>query len=404
MNSPFAIRIMVVDDDSFMLKLLGRQLAGLGFAGVSMHTSGRAALDALASPPDLILLDLKMPEMDGIEFVRHLVERGYGGSLVLISGEDERMLQAVSTLVRAHSITLLGYLHKPVQLPALAAMLAQWAPALAPRRRELSASYDVSTLRAAIAGGELVNYYQPKVAVSDSRVVGVETLVRWQHPVDGLVFPDQFIGVAEENGLIDEMTRCVLRGALALLQGWQDTGLNLHVAVNLSMYNLAAPAFVDYVAEQVAQAGVLPGNVVLEVTESRLMADLRIPLEVLARLRLKRFRLSIDDFGTGHSSLAQLRDIPFDELKIDRGFVHRASRDATLRAIFDASMNMARQLGMEAVAEGVEDQDDWDFLRSQRCHLAQGYFIAKPMPSADLPDWIARWQAKRLGAKEGSAA
>ena len=123
----------------------------------------------------------------------------------------------------------------------------------------------------------------------------------------------------------------------------------------------------------------------LEVTESRLMADLRAPLEVLTRLRLKRFGLSIDDFGTGHSSLAQLRDMPFDELKIDRGFVHRAHSDPTLRAIFEANLNLARQLGMEVVAEGVEDREDWDFLRGSGCDLAQGYFIARPMPAADLP-------------------
>ena len=122
------------------------------------------------------------------------------------------------------------------------------------------------------------------------------------------------------------------------------------------------------------------------------MHDQRVLLEILTRLRLKRFRLSIDDFGTGNSSLAQLRDIPFDELKIDQGFVHGAWANDTRRAIFDASLGLAKQLGMEVVAEGVEDHDDWDFLRRQRCDLAQGYFIARPMPAEELPAWMRAWK------------
>ena len=135
-------------------------------------------------------------------------------------------------------------------------------------------------------------------------------------------------------------------------------------------------------------------QVVLEVTESRLMTDSRAPLEILARLRLRRFGLSIDDFGTGHSSLAQLRDIPFDELKVDRSFVHGAHADETMRAIYEASLGLAKQLNMDIVAEGVEDQADWDFLRRSGCHLAQGYFIAKPMTAADLSDWVDAWRGR----------
>ena len=168
----------------------------------------------------------------------------------------------------------------------------------------------------------------------------------------------------------------------------------LRVAVNVSMDNLADLDFADFVDGLAAAAGVSPKTVVLEVTESRFMNDLRAPLEILTRLRLRHFGLSIDDFGTGHSSLAQLRDIPFDELKVDKSFVHGAWADATLGAIYEASLGLAKQLNMSVVAEGVEDQADWDFLRRTGCPLAQGYFIAKPMPAADLPDWIERWQER----------
>ena len=397
MTNNLAVRIILLDDEPFMLKLIGRLLENLGFTAVSPYSSGAAALAALDAPsgqPELILLDLNMPEMDGIEFVRHLVQRNYAGSLVLISGEDERMLQAASKLVQAHKIKILGHLQKPVSPGALTALLAQWTPPAPGRSRAAKVAYGADAVRAAIANGELVNYYQPKVAVADGRVVGVETLVRWRHPVDGMVFPDQFIGVAEAHGLIDDLTRVVLRDALAQARDWRDAGLALRVAVNVSMDNLTGLGFADFVTAAAASAGVPPVDIVLEVTESRLMADLRAPLEILTRLRLKRFRLSIDDFGTGHSSLAQLRDMPFDELKIDKGFVHDAATNATLRAILESNLNLARQLGMETVAEGVEDQADWNFLRGTQCDFAQGYFIARPMPAAELPGWIETWEAR----------
>ena len=390
------VKILVLDDEPFMLKLLDRMLINLGFTSVSLCESGRAALDQLdgvGTRPNLILLDLNMPEMDGIEFVRHLVERNYADSLILISGEDERMLLTVEKLVQAHKINVLGHIKKPVKPEMLSALLEKWAPSSldSPKAQKV---YGADEVRAAISKGELVNYYQPKVSVSTGQLAGVETLVRWRHPVHGIVLPDQFIGIAEANGLIDELTRVVLTNALAQAKAWQDAGLKLRVAVNVSMDSLASLDFLDFVTGLTTKIGIPPQKIVLEVTESQLMGDARIPLEILTRLRLKRFRLSIDDFGTGHSSLAQLRDIPFEELKIDQGFVHRAWTVDTLRAIYDASLALARQLGMEVVAEGVEDRDDWNLLLSTGCDLAQGAFISRPMLAEDLPGWMNLWQKR----------
>ncbi len=391
-----ALRILVLDDEPFMLKLLTHMLASLGFSQVTTCDSGRGALEWIDhpnSPPDLILMDLNMPEMDGIEFMRHLVGRRYTGSLILISGEDERMLQTAEKLVRAHKIPALGHLRKPVNPEDLSALLEKWTPPCLRGSRATKKAYGADEVRAAIVNGELVNYYQPKVDVASGKVVGVESLVRWRHPQDGMVFPDQFIGVAEEHGLIDDLTRAVVGVAFAQAKTWQDDGLHLHIAVNISMDNLATLEFADYVAAAASTAGIAPDSIVLEVTESRLMNELSGPLEILTRLRLKRFSLSIDDFGTGHSSLSQLRDIPFDELKIDQGFVHGAASNDTLRAIYVASLGLAKQLGMITVAEGVEDRADWDLLRSTGCDLAQGYFIAKPMPAGEIPGWITAWEA-----------
>lgn len=397
MTDRSAVNILVLDDESFMLKLMGRILLNLGFTSVTFCDNGRSALEQITDAsgrPNLILLDLNMPEMDGIEFVRHLVDRHYSGSLILISGEDERMLQTAEKLVRAHKIPILGYLHKPVKPDALSAMLAKWTPPPAKAAGVTKKVYSSDELRAAIDNGELINYYQPKVALATGELIGVETLVRWRHPADGLIFPDEFISIAEASGLIDKLTRVVFTGAMTQAKAWEEAHLPLRIAVNVSMDNLASLDFLNFVAEITTKLGVAAHNVVLEVTETRLMQDTRAPLEILTRLRLKRFRLSIDDFGTGHSSLAQLRDIPFDELKIDQGFVHGAWKDETLRAMYDASLSLARQLEMEVVAEGVEDRNDWDLLRRTGCDLAQGTFMSRPMLAADLPGWIEKWRER----------
>lgn len=390
-----AIRILILDDESFMRKLIAHMLKGLGFSSVATCDNGFSALQKIDVPenrPDLILLDLNMPDMDGVEFVRKLVEHDYTGSLVLVSGESERVLQMAEKLVQAHRITVLGHLIKPVALVELASVMDKWRPTEI--RQSAKKKYSVEELRRAINRDELVNHYQPKVKVASGEVVGVETLVRWRHPVDGLVFPDQFIDLAETHGLIDELTRKVLVNAMRQARDWRAAGLHLRVAINVSMDNLSSVAFADFVAEQAEEAGMAPQDFIIELTESRLMLDQRAPLEILTRLRLKRFHISIDDFGTGHSSLTQLRDISFDELKIDRSFVHGAWRDESARSIYYVSLALGEQFGMQVVAEGVEDRDDWDLVRQTGCDLAQGYFIARPMPAYALIEWMQSWSIR----------
>ncbi|UJP05682.1 MAG: EAL domain-containing response regulator [Nitrosomonas sp.] len=397
MDSASDIKILILDDDTFMLKLLTKMLAKLGYTAVITCDNGSDALkklDQADTSPDLILLDLNMPDMDGIEFVRHLVERNYLGKLILVSGEDERMLRTAEKLVHAHKIPMLGYLHKPVDSGKLAEMLHHWEiDTLANPASASKKIYSADDIKAAINNRELVNYYQPKVAVATGEVIGVETLVRWLHPQDGLIAPDRFIHVAEKNHLIDDLTRLVLAQAVAQAGKWHREGQTLRVSVNVTMDNLASLDFQDEVFNLVSENNLPPQKIVIEITESQVMGpDARVPLEILTRLRLKRFHLSIDDFGTGHSSLAQLRDIPFNELKIDQGFVHRAWEDDTLRAIYDASLAMGKQLGMDIVAEGVEDRNDWELLHDTGCDMAQGNFISPPFPAEDFSRWLSEWK------------
>ncbi|MBS0423098.1 MAG: EAL domain-containing protein [Proteobacteria bacterium] len=398
MDSASTIKILILDDDTFMLKLLSRMLAKLGYTAVTTCDNGSDALqkiDHIDTCPDLILLDLNMPDMDGIEFVRYLVDRQYHGQLILVSGEDERMLKTAEKLVHAHKIPMPGYVHKPVDPNKLSEILQRLEIEAAILPQSNDKTYSAADIRSAITHQELVNYYQPKVSVESGDVIGVETLVRWHHPQDGVIMPDRFIHVAEDNNLIDDLTRLVLKQAIIQAGKWHRDSQALRVSINVTMENLASLDFQDMVVNLVNENNLPPQKIVIEITESQVMGpDARIPLEILTRLRLKRFHLSIDDFGTGHSSLAQLRDIPFNELKIDQGFVHRAWQDDTLRAIYDASLAMGKQLGMDIVAEGVEDRDDWELVQQTGCDMAQGNFISRPLLPADLLRWMEEWHGR----------
>ena len=390
------IRILVIDDKPSILKLLQYMLANLGYDQVTLCSSGQDGLSWLESVDQtqtIIILDLNMPEMDGIEFIRQLAERHYKGHVLLLSGEDERICETAHKLIKNYKMASLGHIHKPVNLELLSLKLANWRQIQPKQALTNKKQYSATELRSAIANHELINYYQPKVDIKSAKVVGVESLVRWCHPIDGIIFPDQFIPIAETHELIDDLTRAVIKSAFAQTRTWQKAGLLLQVAINISMDNFADLNFADYLVNAAANAGIMPSDIILEVTESKLMTSPSISIEVLTRLRMHRFNLSIDDFGTGHSSLAQLCNIPFNELKIDQSFVHDMSSNETRQVMFNASLGLAKQLGMKSVAEGVEDQVDWDFLRSTDCDIAQGYFIAKPMPADDIYAWIINWDA-----------
>lgn len=394
-GSQATTQIIIVDDDQFQLKLLSHQLSMVGYKNVTAFDDGQTALNYMAGQvldSTIVILDLNMPNMDGLEFLQKLQEAKFTGALLLVSGEDERVLQSAEALASSYDLWVLGHLNKPVQQEQLQKYLKQ----LDERRSKSGEGdkqhdYEPARLKQAIEAGELSNFYQPKVLLTTGELVGVEALVRWEHPEDGLILPDNFIDLAEENELIDSIAQQVLRDALSDSNLWKEDGINITVAVNISMYNLNTRDFISYLEKELATSGVNPQDLTLEVTESKLMKDYSLVLDMLTRLRLRRVNLSIDDFGTGHSSMMQLRDIPFNELKIDRGFVHSACDNATLHGIFDGSIQLAKNLGIKTVAEGVENEADWSFLDGSGCDLAQGFFIGRPMRALELSEWKTSW-------------
>jgi diguanylate cyclase (GGDEF)-like protein len=247
----------------------------------------------------------------------------------------------------------------------------------------------LAELRRAIAGDELVLHYQPKVALRSGAVTGVEALVRWQHPARGLLAPDQFIPLADRTGAIADLTRWVVDSALAQHRAWRDEGLDLPVAVNLAAANIVDVALPDAIAALLARHGVSGDRLECEISEHTVMADPLRASDVLDRLRALGVRLSLDDFGTGHSSLAYLKRLPLDEVKIDRSFVSGMAEDENDMVIVRSTIDLARNLGLTVVAEGVENAETMDELAALSCDTAQGFHLSRPLPAAALNDWLA---------------
>jgi diguanylate cyclase (GGDEF)-like protein len=244
-------------------------------------------------------------------------------------------------------------------------------------------------LRRALDHDELVLHFQPKVALSTGRVIGVEALVRWQHPERGLLGPGDFLGVAERTGLIAGVTRWVLDAAVRQCASWRRAGTEMPVAVNLAAANIVDATLPDAVAA-ILQRWELPGSLLeCEISEDTVMGDPRRATDVLERLRDLGVRLSLDDFGTGHSSLSYLKRLPLDEVKIDRSFVIGMAEDPSDAAIVRSTIDLARHLGLAVVAEGVETSEVLDVLASLRCDVAQGFLLSRPLPAAELDGWLA---------------
>ncbi len=393
------LRFLVVDDHDFQRGVLAQQLSLLGAPEVHVAADGHAALEIMrdpARPVDIIICDLEMPGMDGMEFIRHLAAETFPRvSLILASALDRKLIASIGTMTQAYGLRLLGIAEKPLTPARLQELVALHQPHQRAGSGARSALPPVTEdeILAGLQRDEFEPFLQPKVEVATGRIRGTEALARWRHPQHGIVTPAAFIPLLEQRGFIDALTWIMLRKSAAWCAGRQAAGMDISVSVNLSLTSLADVSLADRVLEIVRDEGLDPSQMVLEVTESAATTDTARALENLARLRMKGFGLSIDDYGTGYSSMQQLSRIAFTELKIDRIFVADSSREESTRVILASSLDMAKKLNISAVAEGVETLDDWALLRQLGCDMAQGYLIARPMEAESFERWAQGWRA-----------
>lgn len=378
-------RLLIVDDDAAMRDFLSLMAEALGY---EVRASGNASdfLHAFSETcPSVILLDLSMPERDGIEVLRDLAERGCKSSIVLTSGQNQRVLMSTQRLGTELGLSMVATLEKPVSERALRAVLSRtWTHAFNPTRADFIE---------AMEQGQIKVHYQPKVSLADGEgfvVVGAEALARWQHPKHGMVPPSRFVPLAEREGLIGDLTDIVLNHVIEQLVTWIERDIRLAISVNLSPGQLTELDLPDMLVERMTAAGLDPSLLVLEITEQTASPDFTRATDILTRLRLKGFRVSLDDFGAGYSSIAELYRMPLSEVKIDRSIIANAETDKDARKVVKAIVDLAHSFELTVCAEGVESEENAAFLQKVGCDWAQGYYFSEPLPPTHFAHFVSK--------------
>ncbi len=378
-------KVVVLDDEPMIRQLVAEVAQTCGWDTFDTGDPEVFEAEVRKRPPAAVVLDLVMPNVDGIEVLRELATVLTGIPILILSGMDGRLLETAMQLGQARGLTMAGYIQKPFRADALSSLLQK----LASCQGEVSEAM----LEEAVERDELDLHYQPYLDLQSRRIVGAEALVRWQHPQRGPILPSAFIPMAEKSALIGKVTDLVLAKAVAQAARWNDRLAPLDISINLSARSIRDVTFPDQILRLCRQHSLNPARIVFEITETAAMQDPVMLMDVLTRLRLKGIRLSIDDFGTGYSSLAQLRRLPFSELKIDLSFVSTMMTSRDSEIIVKTIIDMARNLGLRTVAEGVETSTILERLGELGCDVAQGYFTGRPMPAPQIPSFLGNYAA-----------
>ncbi|WP_345817288.1 EAL domain-containing response regulator (plasmid) [Paraburkholderia sp. PREW-6R] len=380
--------VLIVEDDPLQLKILLAMTRKLGMASFAAATLQQATALLSAESIGMVLLDLQLGSEVGLDLLRELGRDNAACPVAFISGCDERTRTAATGIAQAHGIHVAGALGKPVRFEQLAALLqATPASAWRPAQRE-APRVTAQDLAIAIGARQIRAAFQPKIDLSSGLPIGVEALARWHSPLLGAVPPDVFIPLAEATGQIRALTEAMLTASLEACARWRREFPSLTVAVNVS------PSIVDHetlavITRLLETSGVPAQSLVIEITESAVIGDRALASDVLTRLRIAGVQLSIDDFGTGHSSLVSLLRMPFNELKLDRLFVSTSVQNPDAERILESVISLAAQMGLRSVAEGVETEDVYRRLRAYGCDAGQGWLWSPALSEADLTNWLA---------------
>ncbi|HWA41870.1 MAG TPA: EAL domain-containing response regulator [Hypericibacter adhaerens] len=380
-------KILVMDDEPMVCEVICQVARSCGYEPFGTGDPGKFEAAIRKDPPHVVVLDLAMPRVDGVEILRKLSAHLANIPILIASGMDNRLLDAARQLGEARGLKMAGVIQKPFRVEELRAKLEKAVAGAGELSEEM--------IEKAVERDELDLHYQPYLDLESRRIVGAEALARWNHPERGIISSAAFIPLAEKSALIDRITQVVLNKAIAQLARWNQSNMPVDISINLSAKSIHDVDFPDTVFSICQQHAIDPAQITFELTETAAMQDPLTLLDVLTRLRLKGFRLAIDDFGTGYSSLAQLRRLPFSEMKVDLSFVSTmlTSRDSEI--IVRTIIDMAHNLGLRTVAEGVENAATLDHLVKLSCDLAQGYHIARPMPADQFAPFLTGRPARQ---------
>ncbi|WP_073523174.1 EAL domain-containing response regulator [Pseudomonas fluorescens] len=387
-----SLRVIVLEDHSFQRTIAVSMLQQLGCTAVFQAADGVEALAVLnkVGPVDIALCDLRMDGMDGLEFLQAVGHAGLVGSVIISSSLSEELRRTVRQIISLLDLELLGDIGKPLDEDALERLLKKHCslPRTGAPPEPLEVLPDEAEVRQALAAHELCAFFQPKFILETGEINGVEVLARWRHRSGKILPPPCFLPVLEQCGLLDELLCQQLHEGLALQQQLRAQGHDLNFAFNLHAVQLANGTLAAQIASLLGEYGARGSSLTFELTESGLLQAPETSLECLFRLQMMGCRLSIDDFGTGFSSLQRLSQLPFNEIKLDAGFIRALAQEPRSHAVISSTLALGETLGMTVVAEGIETDEQRQSLLNMGCTQGQGYWYAKPMSGGDLLRWL----------------
>jgi len=385
--------LLILDDDVQDANLIANEARSLGFE-VRILADASLFIDAfLAWKPTHLAIDIVMPSINGIEILKTLAQLDCQSAIILSSGIGTDTLPAAQLAAIEHNLNIRGILYQPFHQHILRHLLTDQVSVdlHAHTSSDISAQsfiVDATTIDDAIRHKQFTLFYQPQIELHSGKVIGFEGLLRWKHPTLGIKLPELFIPVAEKTGQIDQLTQIVIETGFNFIRSLSKT---LSFSLNISAKSIKNHSLTNALVNASQSLEVAPERVILELTETATMHDPEEAQQILSQLRTEGFKLSIDDFGTGYSSMAQLAKLPFTELKIDKSFVTTMETSSKSRKVVASTLKLAESLGLETIAEGVENTLAAIGLRELGCRYGQGYYFARPMDQATASTWLTQW-------------
>lgn len=379
--------LLALDDEEDIVETLCAIGVRAGFRTCSATSPARLRELVAESKPDVIVLDLQMPDEDGVTVLRHLGDMQCAAQILLVTGMDERTIASAEQYGLRRGLSIFATVQKPFDPDELLAQLERAHAAIRPLAP--------ADLAKAIDDSELLVHYQPiirRFADNTWDITAVEALLRWNHPIRGVLTPDSFVSMGEAHGLSRAMTDFVLQRGIEQLKGWEAQRLRLGLRVNIAATLISDIEFPDRLETILVEQSIDPDALALEITETAMLEQTPDAFDILTRLRIKGIGLAIDDFGIGYSSLTQLFRMPFNEMKIDRSLVGRIAESKEASIMVDALVGLAHKLNLTVCAEGVEDRATLEMLGRFGADFAQGYFVSQPVPPAEIPRIVAHWE------------
>jgi EAL domain-containing protein (putative c-di-GMP-specific phosphodiesterase class I)/ActR/RegA family two-component response regulator len=388
-TTPSGHRIMVIDDDLHIHAAMGMVLENAGYDHISVLPQ-KLEERLTTYSPTTILLDLSMPGFDGIEMLNLLRMHGYSGRVIVMSGNDRDLIETTRRVGESYGLRMGLGLEKPLRARDILTAV---------RSEEESApiSGTMSEIARGFASREFLFHYQPKYDLQNRSLVGFESLVRWQHPTRGLLLPDSFLAHMTTGGFRAELAREALKDAVRQIEEWHEHGITTNISFNVALDDATDTSFLLQLTAAVNSMSAPPASLTLELLEGPADLDLFAAAAALTRVRLLGVNVSIDDFGTQSSSLARLQHLPANQIKIDRSFITNLLKFSQDQIIVRSVIGMARELGLSAVAEGIEDQATMRLLTEMGCMYGQGFLFATAMPAEEAT--LLLEEQRRRGAQ-----